>query len=48
LRGATTGAALSVPLPDGKTLDPVRLLLEALAEEFGLSPEEVSHEPSIG
>ena len=38
------GVRVSIPLPDGSTLDPKRLLFEALAEEFGLSPDDFGRE----
>lgn len=34
------GVRVSIPLPDGSSLDPERILFEALAEEYGLSPNE--------
>lgn len=42
------GLRVSIPLPDGSTLDPERLLFEALAEEFGLSPKDFGREFSTG
>lgn len=36
------------PLPDGSTLDPERTLFEALAEEYGLSPDDFGREFSTG
>ena len=42
------GVRVSIPLPDGSTLDPERMLFEALAEEYGLSPEDIGREFSTG
>lgn len=42
------GVRVSIPLPDGSTLDPKRLLFEALAEEYGLSPDDFGREFSTG
>jgi len=42
------GVRVSIPLPDGSTLDPERILFEALAEEFGLSPDDFGREFSTG
>jgi hypothetical protein len=42
------GVRVSIPLPDGSTLDPERLLFEALAEEYGLSPDDFGREFSTG
>lgn len=42
------GVRVSIPLPDGSTLDPERMLFEALAEEFGLSPDDFGREFSAG
>jgi len=42
------GVRASIPLPDGSTLDPERLLFEALAEEYGLSPDDFGREFSTG
>lgn len=42
------GVRVSIPLPDGSTLDPERMLFEALAEEFGLSPDDFGREFSTG
>ena len=39
---------VSIPLPDGSTLDLERMLFETLAEEFGLSPDDFSREFSTG
>ncbi len=39
---------VSIPLPDGSTLDPERMLFEALAEEFGLSQNDFGREFSTG
>ncbi len=33
-----------IPLPDGLTLAPERMLFEALAEEYGMSPEDFGRE----
>ena len=38
------GVRVSIPLPDGSTLYPERILFEALAEEFGLSPDDFGRE----
>jgi len=38
------GVRVSIPLPDGSTLDPERVLFDALAEEFGLSPDDFGRE----
>ena len=35
---------VSIPLPDGSTLDPERMLFETLAEGFGLSPDDFGRE----
>lgn len=42
------GVRVSIPLPDGSTLDPERMLFEALAEEYGLSPDDFGREFSTG
>ena len=42
------GVRVSIPLPDGSTLDPDRILFEALAEEFGLSRDDFGREFSTG
>ena len=42
------GVRVSIPLPDGSTLDPERMLFEALAEEFGLSQDDFGREFSTG
>ena len=42
------GVCVSILLPDGLTLDPDRILFEALAEEFGLSPDDFGREFSTG
>lgn len=42
------GVRVSIPLPDGSTLDPEQMLFEALAEEFGLSPDDFGREFSTG
>ena len=42
------GVRVSIPLPDGSTLDPERMLFQALAEEFGLSPDDFGREFSTG
>ena len=42
------GVRVSIPLPDGSTLDPERMLFEALAEAFGLSPDDFGRELSTG
>ena len=42
------GVRVSIPLPDGSTLDPERLLFEALADEYGLSPDDFGREFSTG
>jgi hypothetical protein len=42
------GVRVSIPLPDGSTLDSDRILFEALAEEFGLSPDDFGREFSTG
>ena len=39
---------VSIPLPDGTALDPGRLLFEALAEAFGLSPDDYGRQFSTG
>ncbi len=39
---------VSIPLPDGSALDPDRILFEALAEAFGLSPDDFGREFSTG
>ena len=39
---------VSIPLPDGSTLDPDRMLFEALAEDFGPSPDDFGREFSTG
>ena len=39
---------VSIPLPDGSRLDPDRMLFEALAEEYGLSPDDFGREFSTG
>ena len=39
---------MSILLPDGSTLDPERMLFEAFAEEFGLSPDDFGREFSTG
>jgi len=39
---------VSIPLPDGSTLDPERMLFEALSEEYGLSPDDFGREFSTG
>ena len=40
--------AVSIPLSDGRTLDPKQLRFEALAEAFGLSPSDFGREFSTG
>jgi hypothetical protein len=42
------GIRVSIPLPDGSTRDPERMLFEAVAEEYGLSPEDFGREFSTG
>lgn len=42
------GVRVSIPLPDGSTLEPERMLFEALAEEYGLSPDDFGREFSTG
>jgi hypothetical protein len=42
------GLRVSIPLPDGTTFDPERMLFAALAEEFGLSPDDFGREFSTG
>jgi len=42
------GVRVFIPLPDGSTLDPDRILFEALAEKFGLSPDDFGREFSTG
>ena len=42
------GVRVSMPLPDGTALDPERMLLETLAEEFGLSPDDFGREFRTG
>ncbi len=42
------GVRVSIPLSDGSTLDPDRILFEALAEEFGLWPDDFGREFSTG
>jgi len=42
------GVRVSIPLPDGSTLDPERMIFEALAEEYGLSPDDFGREFSTG
>jgi hypothetical protein len=42
------GVRVSIPLPDGSSLDPERILFEALAEELGLSPDDFGREFSTG
>ena len=39
---------VSIPLPDGSALDPERMLFEALAKEYGLSPDDFGREFSTG
>ncbi len=39
---------VSIPLPDGRTLDPEQIRFEALAEAFGLSPGDFGREFSTG
>ena len=39
---------VSIPLPDGTALDPERLRFEALAEAFGLSPDDYGRQFSTG
>lgn len=39
---------VSIPLPDGTALDPVRLRFEALAEAFGLSAADYGRQFSTG
>lgn len=39
---------VSIPLSDGRTLDPEQLRFEALAEAFGLSPGDFGREFSAG
>lgn len=39
---------VSIPLPDGSTLDPDRVLFEALASEYGLSPDDFGRQFSTG
>jgi hypothetical protein len=39
---------VSIPLPDGRTLDLEQLRFEALAEAFGLSPGDFGREFSTG
>ncbi|GHE05469.1 hypothetical protein U879_03785 [Defluviimonas sp. 20V17] len=39
---------VSIPLSDGRTLDPEQLRFEALAEAFGLSPGDFGREFSTG
>jgi hypothetical protein len=39
---------VSIPLPDGRTLDQEQLRFEALAEAFGLSPGDFGREFSTG
>jgi len=42
------GVRVSIPLPDGTTLDPDRMLFEVLAAEYGLSPGDFGREFSTG
>ncbi|ROT98117.1 hypothetical protein [Histidinibacterium lentulum] len=42
------GIRVSIPLPDGSTMDPERMLFEAFAEEFGLSADDFGREFSTG
>jgi len=42
------GVRVSIPLADGSTLDPERMMFEVLAEEFGLSPDDFGREFSNG
>lgn len=39
---------VSIPLPDGSTLDPEQLRFEALARAFDLSPDDFGREFSTG
>ena len=39
---------VSIPLPDGRTLDPEQLRFEALAEAVGLSPGDFARDFSTG
>jgi hypothetical protein len=39
---------VSIPLPDGTALDPEKLLFGALAEAFGLSPDDYGRQFSTG
>ena len=42
------GVRISIPLPDGSTLDPDQILFEALAEAYGLSPDDYHREFTTG
>jgi len=42
------GVRVSIPLPDGSTLNPERMLFEALAEKVGQSPDDFGREFSTG
>ena len=42
------GVRVSIPLPDGSTLDPEKVRFQALAEAFGLSPDDFGREFSAG
>lgn len=42
------GIRVSIPLADGTALNPERILFEALAEEYGLLPDDYGREFSTG
>jgi len=42
------GVRVSIPLPDGSTLDPEKMRFQALAEAYGLSPDDFGREFSAG
>jgi hypothetical protein len=46
--GCDVAFRVSIPLPDGSTLDPEQLRFEVLAEVFGLSPSDFGREFSTG
>jgi hypothetical protein len=46
--GFDVGFRVSIPLPDGTTLDPDQLRFEAFAEAFGLTPADYGRQFSTG
>ncbi|WP_127902271.1 hypothetical protein [Solirhodobacter olei] len=46
--GFEIAVRISIPPPDGSTLDPEQLIFEALAEAYGLSPDDFGREFTTG